>query len=817
MKKQLSTLLLSLCAVAAAAQELPYKVPPQAIADLVEAPATPRVSFSPNGQWMLLLDEPPLPGLAEMAQPELRLAGLRLNPLTNGPSRLRYSKTMIIKSLSKGIELLVQGLPRGARLSEVSWSPDNTKIAFTNTTDKHVELWLVDVAGASARLVPNLFLNGAFGDAYEWNPDSQSLLARAVVGGRGAAPTGDSPTANPEQDAATHPAARSPQQDLLQSADDERLFDYYATAQVVRVGLNGRMQPVGQPGVIETADPSPDGQYVLVKTRRRPYSHVLPLSSFPAQVDILDAEGLLVKTLAELPPVDHAPPSPDAVPPGPRQHGWRADVPATLYWAEAQDGGDPQQPAAVRDKLLTLAAPFDGPAQELAALPLRFRRMLWGTATLALAEGYHWRDQQETTWLLNPAAHATPKVLFSHSAQDIYHDPGTPFRQRNTAGRLVLVTDAKDETLYLIGKGSSLAGDQPFVEELNVPSGKTTRWWQSAAPYYEMPVTLLNPSKREFVTRRESVLEAPNYFLRNAHKDRLTALTSFSNPYAALGPALEKQVLHYKRPDGVALTANLYLPPRYRKEAGPLPTLLDVYPRQPEDPDSTRQVSGSPYAFTRLEWGSPLFWLTQGYAVLQGVGLPVAADTSQAGSVADVAQLVASAKATLAEGRRLGVVDTQHVAVVGYAYGAFLAANLLTHSTLFETGIARNETYNRPPAPFGRPATPRPRWQVPQAYQALLPFNATEASKIPLLLIHNGTEGDADAFAQQSERFYRALKNHGGDVRDVALPAEANGYATRESVLHMLGEMNTWLETYVKPPAAPLSEAVGSTAPAADK
>ena len=586
----------------------------------------------------------------------------------------------------------------------------------------------------------------------------------------------------------------------------------------MRVGLNGRMQPVGQPGIIETADPSPDGQYVLLKTRHRPYSHALPLSSFPAQVDILDAEGLLVKTLAELPLVDHAPLSPDAVPTGPRQHGWRADVPATLYWAEAQDGGDPQRPAPVRDKLLTLIAPFDGPAQELAALPLRFRRMLWGTSTLALAEGYHWRNQQETTWLLNPAAPTVPKVLFSRAAQDVYHDPGTPFRQRNTAGRLVLVTDAKNETLYLIGKGSSPAGDQPFVDELNVHLGKTTRWWQSAAPYYEMPVTLLNPGKREFVTRRESVQEAPNYFLRNAHKDRSTALTSFPNPYAVLGSALEKQVLHYQRPDGVALTANLYLPLHYRKEAGPLPTLLDVYPRQPDSPDSIRQVSGSPYTFARLDWGSPVFWLTQGYAVLQGVGIPVANDTSQAGTAADMAQLVASARATLAEGQRLGVVDTQHVAVVGYAYGAFLAANLLTHSTLFRTGIARNETYKRPPAPFGRPAGQRPHWQVPQAYQALLPSDSDGADKTPLLLIHDGAADEADSFSQQSERFYQALKNYGGsDVRDVTLPGEAPGYATHESVLHMLGEMNTWLETYVKPPAAPISEAVGSTAPTADK
>ena len=819
MRTILSAFFLSLCAVAAAAQDLPYQTPPKAIKDLVEAPATPHVSFSSNGQWMLMMDMQEMPGIAELSQPELRLAGLRLNPRTNGPSRVSYTTRLRLKRLPNGKELLVQGLPKEARISEISWSPDNTRIAFTNTTEKHVELWLLDVNGASARLVPNLFLNTIFGNSCAWNPDSQSLLVRAIVGGRGEAPNRAAvPTGPIVQENAGRTAAARTYQDLLKNPVDEHLFDYYAMAQVVRVSLEGRMQPVGQPGVIESAEPSPNGRYVLIKSIHHPYSYTLPASSFPEQVDILDAEGLMVKTIADLPLADNVPTSFDAVPTGPRRHGWRADAPATLYWAEAQDGGDPRRTAEVRDKLFTLAAPFNGEPRELAALPLRFRRVLWGTGTLALAEGYRWSDRKEMTWVLHPNAPIAPKVLFNHSSQDTYHDPGTPFQQRNAAGQLVLATNAKSENLYLIGQGSSPAGDQPFVDELDLRTLKTTRWWHSTAPYYEVPVTLLNPSKREFVTRRESAQDAPNYFLRTARSGYLAALTNFPNPYAALGTALRKQVLQYKRPDGVALTANLYLPPNYKKGDGPLPTLLEAYPREFKDKSDAGQVSGSPYTFARFSWGSPVFWVTQGYAVLQGTSIPIVGEGDKEPNDTYVEQLVASAKAAIDEGARLGVVDPARVAVMGHSYGAFMTANLLAHSNLFKAGIARSGAYNRTLTPFGFQAEERTYWQAPQVYHTMSPFDYADKVKTPILLIHGEADNNSGTFPLQSERFYNALKGHGATVRYVVLPAEAHGYAARESILHMLWEMNTWLDKYVKNPTPPAAgKPVGSTTPTPGK
>lgn len=809
MKKiSLLTGALWLATQAAQAQDVTYQTPPKAIVDIVDAPLTPRVSLAADGSWLALLSVQDMPAIADLSQPELRIAGLRLNPRTNGPSRGVYSTGIILKRLSDNKELAVKGLPANPKISEVSWSPDNRQLAFALTADtdpqnSRIELWVLEVATATARRLTATPLNGVFGNSFDWMPDSRALIAHAVLPNRSAAPASlFVPTGPIVQENIGKTAGVRTYQDLLKNPNDEKLFDYYATAQLVRVDLAGKTQPLGQPGVIQSAEPSPDGKYLLVKTRHRPYSYQLTVGSFPVKVDILDSSGSPVKTVADLPLADNVPTNFDAVPTGQRRHGWRDDAPATLFWVEAQDGGNPKTQATVRDKVFTQEAPFSGPAQELVALPLRFRDITWGTASLALVQGYRWADRKETTWTLNPAAKSAPAVLFDRSTQDTYNDPGTPYQHRNAAGRYVLATDARSETIYLFGTGASAEGDRPFVDQLNLKTKKTDRWWRSAAPYYEVPVALLDADKHLLVTRRESVQESPNYFLRDAKKKQLTALTKFPNPYAAIGN-LKKQVLKYKRADGVALTANLYLPPNYKKSDGPLPTLLEAYPVEFKDKSDAGQVKGSPYTFTRIGYGSPIFWVTQGYAVLQGTSIPIVGEGTKEPNDTYTEQLVASAKAAIDEGSRLGVVDPARVAAMGHSYGAFMTANLLAHSTLFRAGIARSGAYNRTLTPFGFQAEERTFWQAPEVYNAMSPFNYADKIKTPILLIHGEADNNSGTFPLQSERFYNALKGHGATVRYVVLPAEAHGYAARENIMHMLWEMNTWLDKYVKNPTVP--------------
>jgi len=812
MKKLLPALLL--LAAPAMAQETQYQQPPAAIRDLLLAPPTPRVSLAGDGSVLAILAVQDFPTIAELSQPELRLAGLRLNPRTNGPSRVSYAVGMHFKRLPGGAETPVRGLPAQARISSPSWSPDNQHLAFTLTTPAaegvggRVELWVADVATNTARRLLATPLNDVFGNSFEWVSDSQTLLARTVPAGRGAAPAADATPTGPavqETGSGKKSGART-YQDLLKNPADERIFEYYATAQLVRVKLaDGSAQPLGQPGVVRSASPSPDGRYVLVRTAHRPFSYTLPISSFPQRIEVLDlASGSVVKTIADLPLADNVPTNFDAVPTGPRDHGWRTDVPATISYAEAQDGGDPKVKAEVRDKVFLLPAPFTGPAQELAALPLRYAGLTWGTDHLALVDGYRWADRHETTWQLDPAAPGQLlKVLFDGSSQDTYHNPGSPVTRRNAQGRSVLRLAQGEQAIYLIGQGASPEGDRPFVDELNLTTKKTTRRWRSEAPHYEVPIALFDGKKgqMELLTRREAADQVPNYYLCElGKKGQPLALTHFANPYAAFGGSFRKQVLHYKRADGVALTANLYLPPNYKKTDGPLPTLLEAYPVEFKDKANAGQVTGSPYTFTRIGWGSPVYWVTQGYAVLENATVPIVGEGSAEPNDTYTEQLVNSAKAAIDEGRRLGVVDPARVAVMGHSYGAFMTANLLAHSDLFKAGIARSGAYNRTLTPFGFQGEERTYWQAKGVYDAMSPFNFADKIKTPILLIHGEADNNSGTFPIQSERFYAALKGQGATARYVVLPAEAHGYAARENLLHMLWEMDSWLNKYVKTP-----------------
>ena len=806
-------LVLTTGATAPAQDNLSDQTPPHARAALIDAPATPRVSVSSDGKWMRLMDAQDLPTIADLAQPELRIAGLRLNPRTNGPSRTSYSIGMKLKRLDNGQEFAVQSLPDQPRISQVTWSPDNARIAFAHTQDDgtsgRIELWTVDVATAAARRLTEAPLNGVFGSSYEWFPDNQTLVVRTVPAGRGQAPAANPvPTGPVVQENVGKTAAARTYQDLMKNPNDERVFDHYATSQLLKVSLDGQTRAIGQPGVIQQASPSPDGRYLLVETRHRPYSYQLTVGSFPNKVDVLDRDGNPVKTLADLPLADNVPTSFDAVPVGPRAYEWRGDAAATLCWVEAQDGGDPRKEAPIRDKVFTLEAPFTAAPQELVALPLRYEGITWANASLALVDGYRWADRKRTTWTLNPAAKSEPRVLFDRSSEDTYHDPGTPYLKRNAEGKYVLATDADGQFIYLIGDGASPEGDRPFVDAFDLKTRKSVRWWRSEAPYYEVPVALLDADQRRVLTRRESQADNPNYFIRDLKKKKLTQFTQFPNPYAGIG-SLKKRVLQYQRADGVALTANLYLPPNYKKEDGPLPTLMEAYPVEFKDKQNASQITGSPHEFTRLSWGSPVFWVTQGYAVLENASIPIVGEGQAEPNDTYTEQLVASAKAAVDEGVRLGVVDAKRVGVMGHSYGAFMTANLLAHSDLFKAGIARSGAYNRTLTPFGFQREERTYWEAPEVYHQMSPFSHANKIKTPILLIHGEADNNSGTFPLQTERFYNALKGHGATVRYVVLPFESHGYAARESVMHMLWEMDGWLNKYVKNPGAPATTSGG--------
>lgn len=777
-----------------------YQVPPKPLADLVDAPSTPSVQVDPNHEWLLILDRKRLTTIKEMAQPELRIGGLRINPRTNGPSRSRFIfRGMKLQKISGGMEMKISGLPDRASIRNVSWSPDGKSIAFVNVDGNGQSLWIVDLKAARARKLVSGRMNSAYGVPYYWLSDNSTLICKMVPKDHGLPPAAPQvPTGPVVQVATGKKAPARTYQDLLTNAHDEALFEYYLEVELYRVTVEGQSTKLGKSGMIKRAEPSPDGRFLLVETLHRPFSYLVPARRFPTKVEICDLNGMTVKQIADLPLAEEVPIGRGAVPTGRRSFDWRADAEATLYWAEAQDDGNPRKKSAVRDEIFTLAAPFTSHPESLIELPLRYSQIRWAESNLALVESWWWQNRKIQTWMIRPdASNSKPQILFDYSWQDRYNDPGEPLMKRSATGHEVLLTDKKGTKLYLTGDGASPEGDRPFLDELQLADKTTKRLWRSEAPHYETAVQLLDPNKLTVLTRRESTKAPPNYFVRNLKNDKISQITKFPHPTPQLAN-IQKELIRYKREDGVELTATLYLPAGYKAEDGPLPMLMWAYPREFKSAKAASQVKGSPYRFTAVSPTSSRVWLAMGYALLDGPTMPIIGEGDSEPNDTYIQQLVASAKAAVDEVVRRGVADRDRIAIGGHSYGAFMVANLLAHSDLFATGIARSGAYNRTLTPFGFQAEERTYWQAPEIYYAMSPFMHADKVNEPILLIHGEADNNSGTFPIQSKRFYHALKGNGAKARLVMLPHESHGYRSQESILHMLWETNRWLEKYVK-------------------
>ena len=661
---------------------------------------------------------------------------------------------------------------------------------------------MVDVAEGRARRLLEQPLNAVLGSGFDWLPDSSGLIALLRPRDQGPQPESDGIPRGPniqETRGSGQVQSLRTYQDLLRNPHDEAVFAYYMTRQLARVALDGTVTHIGVPEMYVGASVSPDGRHLLRQRLERPFSYAVPFSRFPRRIDVIDLDGRLLHTVATLPLVEGLPTGNDAVATGVRRISWRADAPATLVWAEAQDGGDPAREAAVRDRVFAHAAPFSGEPQVLADLSMRYGGVQWGHGELALLSEYWWKSRQLREWRLRPDAGVAPELLREGSFEDRYADPGSPVMQVDDRGFGRLLTTGDGETIYRMGAGASAEGDRPFLDRQDFATGNTERLFHSEAPWYESPFALLDADASRILTTRESPTEPAQVLLRRpASEDAPVALTDFPHPTPQLRDVRKEQI-RYARADGVELTAELYLPAGYdATRDGPLPMLMWAYPEEFKSADAASQVTGSPHRFNRISYWGPLAYLAQGYAVLDGPSMPIVGEGDAEPNDTYIEQLVASAQAAVDEVVRRGVADRDRIAVGGHSYGAFMTANLLAHSDLFRTGIARSGAYNRSLTPFGFQAEERNYWQATDTYQAMSPFSHADRINEPLLIIHGEEDNNSGTFPMQSERLFAAMKGLGGTARLVMLPRESHGYRARESILHMLAETSEWLEAHVK-------------------
>ena len=777
-----------------------YQLPPKEIADLLLAKPTPNVNVDSKGEWMLLIERNSYPTVEELGQPEVKVAGLRINPANFSLSRQNFINNFTLKNLKTNKETVISGLPAGMLAGNVSWSPDEKKIAFTNNSSAGVDLYVIDIAAAKAIKVNKNVLNTVIGGAYFWMNDN-SLVYKIAVQNANALPrkpiTPKGPTVQ-QSLGKTAPAVTF--QDLIKSPYDEQVFEFLATAQLIH-NKNNVETKIGKPAIYSIIQTSPDNKYFLTKTLHKPFSYLVTAYGFPSTVNIIDINGKVVKTLAELPSSEGTPSGYDNTQNIARSFDWRDDEPATITWCMPLDSGMIKKQVEYHDAVYALAAPFSGEAKELFKTKMRYAGTQWGDSSIALVREVSRTKQMNRVSRYNSTTKII-ELLYERSSNDAYNNPGNPVTGKNKFNRDVIITIEKGTKLLLNNTtGASPKGDLPFLAKFDLNTRQNEIVWRCGENVYEYVSDVLNADKLTLLVRKESKTETPNYFIKDLLlriADR--QITSFKNPYPQL-EGVTKEKIFYKRKDGVDLTGELYLPKGYNKEKdGPLPVLMWAYPREFNSAADAAQVRGSQNRFTTLSWGSPIFYVTQGYAVFDNAEMPIVSTAPDKKPNDDfVNQLQLNAEAAINKLSDMGVGDKNRVAVGGHSYGAFMTANLLAHTTLFKAGIARSGAYNRTLTPFGFQNEDRTYWQAPQLYYEMSPFSYADKLKTPILLVHGEMDDNTGTYPINSERLFAAIKGNGGTVRFVYLPYEAHGYRGKENLLHLLWEQYQWLEKYVKP------------------
>lgn len=784
-----------------AQEHLGYQKPSKTILDLADYEPAPSTSLSTDKSFMLLTYRNSYKTLDDLAQVDMRLGGLRINPVTNISSTVNYVTNLKIKKITDKEPTQIKGLPTNAKITNVSFSPDEKKIAFTHTSSTGVELWVIDVATKQATRLTKANLNANMGNPFIWYRDGSRLLVSVL-------PAKRQKLIDPSQNLPAGPTiavsdgTKAPNrtfQDLLKNPTDEINFEILVTAELHEVDLSGKSKLFKPADMYMGKSFSPDGNYLMLTTLAKPFSYFVPYSRFAQKQNVYDKKGNLVALVNDVPLAEVLPKGFMAVRKGRRDLSWRDDAPASLFFVEALDGGDTETKADYRDELFLWLPPFKSAPKSFFKTAQRYSDISWCNDTLAVVSEYWYDTRNMKTFIINPSnASAPARKIDDRNYQDIYADMGTFATAKNQYGRYSLLIN--EHTLYLIGEGFTKEGKFPFIDAFDINTATKKRLYQSAyTDKVESIISIADVKKGEVLCMLQSPSEYPNYFLRNINdKSPIQQITFTQNPFASLGN-VHKEVVKYYRKDGVELSGTLYLPAGYdRAKKEKLPLLIWAYPREYKDKNSAGQSTSNPNSFTFPNYGSFIYWVTKGYAVLDNASFPIVGEGKTEPNDNFLAQLTDNAEAAINAIDSMGYIDRKRVGVGGHSYGAFMTANLLTHTNLFACGIARSGAYNRTLTPFGFQSEQRSYWDVPQIYNTMSPFASADKMKTPLLLVHGEADNNPGTFTLQTERYFQALKGLGAPVRMVILPKESHGYVARENILHLLWEQEQFLDKHLK-------------------
>jgi dipeptidyl aminopeptidase/acylaminoacyl peptidase len=784
----------------AKAEPMYQKTEPQ-ISKLINAQDFSRLEINYGGTAGLKLFALYTPPIDYISRPKLKLAGIQLNPKNYSTVTTAVVSKLFYFDIATKKEKEIK-FSKGAYIRGRSWSFDDNHFAVSIETPDCHEAWIVDSATLKKTKIP-VCLNTVGGIGMFWvDNETLGVSHRTAEQKKGYEAQVKVPAGPIVQDATGQVSQNRTYQNLLKSPDDERAFTDVTETQISFYNLKKKtIKKIGKPGIYRGFSISPDQKFILVSRIEKPYSYVVPIDLFKLQFEVWDINGKLQYKLHSSGPHENVPIQ--GVIKGPRSMRWMADEPHTLQYVQALDDGDWKNKVEFRDELFKMELLSGGKTKSSSLYKIKNR--FAGLSTFDRKMGVLvWDYERDTEWIraihlkFKDNKSSFEKVLFSLNENDEYADLGTPIETENKYNRSVIAVDKDDKSIYLNSRGASPDGYRPALNKFNIESLENKEIYRTEKGSTNSFQSFIGHKKFDkFITIFETDVISPRFMLNEIVDGKLKSeiLYADPNPFEVFSK-VKKEVLRYKRADGVDLSGTLYYPLGY--EAGKkYPLIVDAYPLEYTDASTAGQVRNSAYTFETPYRASTMYLALRGYAVLMEAQIPIIGHPETKNDTF-LKQLQDGAAAAVKAVADKGVADSSRAGVIGHSYGAFMVANLLTHTDLFATGVARSGAYNRTLTPYGFQGERRTYWNAKDTYLKVSPFHEVDKLKKPILLIHGQIDENSGTFPLQSERYFEALKGQGVKARLVLLPQEGHSYAAVESIEHVLYETFTWFDRYLK-------------------
>lgn len=774
------------------AEQLYQKTEPL-ISNLLRADLFSKASFNQQGTALIKRYMQYTPSIEYVSRPQMKLGGLRFNPENYRSTVTSYTRKLVYFNLKEKRDREIS-FGSNAIIGGLLWADDAKNVLVGVETRNCYQLWVVRIPSLQKKQVPGVCMNDVMTSAFFWVDSNRVLILQRTPEQKNMLNVIKKiPTGPVIQESGGKVAQNRTFADLLKSQQDEKTFEQAVKSQPVILDVRSfSLTKIGSPDLYENLDFSPDLKHILVTRIVRPYSYVVPMRLFARQTEIWGNTGRKTHSLFKTGPHENVPIEGTVT--GPRSIRWLADEDATVIYVSALDGGDWNTKVEFRDELFKLKLLPSGKfeSQSFYKTKSRFENL----SVLDRRMGYLVTDyERDTKWVtLNWLKEQSGKEILAFNEDDAYNDPGSAFRTDNERHRTVIAVAPDNESIFFSGEGATPQGYRPFLNKLNLKTGIKTELFRSEEKSYESFITFLDKKKfSSFITVYETDQVSPRYMLTKDGNKEL--LYKDKNPFEIVAK-IKREVIKYKRADDLELSGTLYYPLGY-EEGKKYPLILDAYPLEYLDAGTAGQVRSSSYTFDVPYRADVLYFALRGYVVLKDAQIPIVGPAKTKNDKF-LPQLIDGAAAAIKAVEKKGLIDPKRVGVIGHSYGAFMVANLLTHTQMFAAGIARSGAYNRTLTPFGFQGESRSFWDAKDLYMKVSPFYEAEKMKSPLLLIHGQSDNNSGTFTLQSERYFDALKGQGARARLVLLPEESHSYAAMESVEHVLWEEFNWFDTYLK-------------------